>query len=172
MDVLVIVLRIVHIFSGIFWVGFGLFNFFYFQPAIRATGAEGMAVMQHLNQKTNLMPTVYLAATLTFLSGLGLFWPLAVSMPSTLHSSYGIVISVGSLSGIIAWLHAIFLVRKIISKIQVLGGQIQSQEGPPTPDQQSEMDALASRLNRAGKMVIVFMVIAVFGMSIAQYVNF
>jgi uncharacterized membrane protein len=172
MDVLVIVLRIVHIFSGIFWVGFALFNFFYFQPAIRATGAEGMAVMQHLNQKTKLMPTVYLAATLTFISGLTLFWPLAVSIPSSLHSSYGIVISVGSLSGIIAWILAIFLVRKVISKIQDLGIEIQTQEGPPTADQQSQMNALAARLNTAGKTVITFMVLAVLGMSTAQYANF
>jgi uncharacterized membrane protein len=49
---LIIILRIIHIFSGVFWVGVSFFNIGFLQPTIRATGAEGQAVMRRLSQKT------------------------------------------------------------------------------------------------------------------------
>ena len=45
MAILIIVLRIIHIFSGVFWVGFAFFNIGFLQPTVKATGAEGQKTM-------------------------------------------------------------------------------------------------------------------------------
>ena len=68
MTTLIILLRIIHIFGGAFWIGVGLFNIGFLIPTIKATGPEGQKVMQHLTQKTRFQTMVYTAATLTNLS--------------------------------------------------------------------------------------------------------
>jgi len=67
---LMIVLRVIYIFAGAFWVGVSFFNIYFLQPTVRATGAEGSKVMQHLTRGTRFATTVYAAATLNMLSGL------------------------------------------------------------------------------------------------------
>jgi hypothetical protein len=74
LGILIIVLRVIHIFSGVFWVGFAFFNYGFLQPTVKATGAEGQKTMQYLTQKTRLLSAVYATATLTMLSGLILYW--------------------------------------------------------------------------------------------------
>ncbi len=77
MSYLMIALRIIHILSGVIWVGGGFFNMLFLQPAIRATGADGQKVMRHLMQKTRMRATTYTASTLTALSGLTIYWILS-----------------------------------------------------------------------------------------------
>ncbi len=48
MNIGVILLRIVHIFAGVFWVGGGIFMFAYIEPAVKATAPAGQKFMQYL----------------------------------------------------------------------------------------------------------------------------
>lgn len=166
MNTVMIIFRVIHIFSGVFWVGFAITNFFFLRPAIKATGSDGQTVMQHLGGKTRMMTTVYIAATLTLISGLGMFHPVM----SLMHTGYGMAISVGSLAGIVAWILAIFVIRSLINQTQQLGQTFMSQEGPPSEDQLAQMEILGSRIDNFGKVAIGFMVIALLGMSTAQYI--
>ncbi len=166
MNTVMIVLRIIHIFCGVFWIGFAITNFFYLQPAIKATGADGQSVIRYLGSKTKMMSTVYWAATLTLISGLGMFHPIVALM----NTGYGMAISIGAMAGTIAWVLVIFVVRNIINQTQKLGMTIGSQEGPPSQDQLTQVETLGLRLNLFGKVVIGFMVISLLGMSVAQYV--
>jgi uncharacterized membrane protein len=172
MNTLIIILRIIHIFGGVFWVGVSLFNVGFLQPAVRATGAEGQAVMRYLTQKTRLLMTTYSAATLTLLAGLILYWIVSGFRLSFLTSGYGLTLTIGAIAGIIAWILAMFVVRGIFSQMQGIGQAIQAQGGPPTPQQMTEMQALGARLVKVGQIGVVFMVIALLGMSAARYVTF
>jgi len=161
-------LRIIHIFSGVFWVGFAIFNIGFLQPAVKATGAEGQKVMQYLAGKTRLMPAIYMAATLTMLSGLIMYWPMAGS-GSFMKTGYGQVITLGSMAGIIAWLIAVFVIRGIFTGMAVIGKEIDSQEGPANQDQIAKMQSLGARLGKFGHIALIFMVIALLAMAIARY---
>ncbi len=172
MNALLIVLRIVHIISGVFWVGVSFFNIGYLQPTVRATGAEGQKVMQHLTQHTRLTSQVYAAATLNLVSGLLLYWLVPGFKLSVLSSGYGLTLTAGALAGIIAWVVAIFVIRGILSQMQALGRAIQAQGGPPTPDQVGAMQALGTRLTIVGRWGVILMIVALIGMSAAQYASF
>jgi uncharacterized membrane protein len=172
MNSIIIILRIIHIFGGIFWVGVSFFNIGFLQPAVRATGAEGQAVMRHLTQKTRLLLTTYTASTLTLLSGLILYWIVSGFQWSFLLSGYGLTLTIGGVAGIVAWLFALIVVRGIFSQMQRIGQEIQAQGAPPTPQQMSEMQALGARLVKVGQIALVFMIVAVLGMSAARYVTF
>ena len=172
MATLMIVLRIVHIFSGMFWVGFAFFNIGFLQPTVRATGPQGQATMQYLTQKTRLLSTVYATATLTMLSGLLMYWILFGFRVSALLSGRGLVLTVGGIAGVIAWIYAVVVIRGIFNRMQAIGQGIQAQGGPPTPEQAGDLQELAARLNWIGQVALGFLVIALLGMSIAQYAPF
>jgi len=172
MVILIIVLRVIHIFSAVFWVGFGLININFLQPTVKALGPDGQKFMQHLTQKTKLLNSVYTAATLTILSGSVLYYIVTGFSFDFIASGYGIVLSIASISGIIGWFIAVFIVRSIFGEMKVVGGQIQASGNPPTPEQAGQMHALAGRLGVVGKVAITFMLIALLGMSIARYVSF
>jgi hypothetical protein len=89
-----------------------------------------------------------------------------------LTSGYGLTLTIGAIAGIIAWILAMFVVRGIFSQMQGIGQAIQAQGGPPTPQQMTEMQALGARLVKVGQIGVVFMVIALLGMSAARYVTF
>jgi hypothetical protein len=166
-----LVLRVIHIFSGVFWVGFSFFNVGFMQPTIAAVGAEGQKVMGYLTQKTRLLTTVYVTATLTMLAGLIMLWLISGLQLSFLRSGYGLILSLGGLAGIIAWVIGLFWIRGIINRMGSLGRAI-SAGGPPTPEQAGEMSSLVAQLGTAGRVGVIFMVLALLGMSIASYLPF
>ena len=172
MGILIMILRVIHIFSGVFWVGFGFFNIAFLQPTVQATGAEGQKTMQHLTQKTRLLSTVYATATLTMLSGLLMYWILSGFRLSFLRSGYGLVLTVGGIAGVIAWIFAVVMIRGIFDQMQTIGQEIQAQGSPPTPEQATRMQALVARLGKLGQVALVFLVIALLGMATAQYAPF
>lgn len=169
---LIIVLRIIHIFCGVFWVGFGFFNVFFLQPTIKSVGPEGQKVMQHLTQKTRLLNTVYSAATLTLLSGFGLYWFVSGFDITFIASAYGKVLTAASIAGIIGWYLAVFIISSIFRKMKIIGGQIQAAGTPPTPEQAHQMQLLVGQLGKMGKITVFFLIIALLGMSFARYSNF
>ena len=151
MNLLMIVLRIIHIFCGVFWVGFAFFNIGFLQPTVRATGAEGQAVMRHLAQRTRLLNTVYATATLTMLSGLLMYSALFSFNMAFLSSGYGLVLTIGSIAGIIAWVYALFTIRGIFRDMGVIGKAIQAQGGPPTTEQAGALQVLGRACRRRAR---------------------
>lgn len=172
MNSLMIILRLIHIFTGVFWVGVAFFNIYYLQPTIRQTGAEGQKVMRHLMQRTRFTSASYGSATLTMLSGLIMYWIISRFRLSFLSSGYGLVLTIGSIAGLIAWFVVIVFLRKNFNKITIIGEQIQAQGGPPTAEQATQMQTLGSQLTKIGQINIVLMSIALIGMSTAQYTIF
>ena len=169
MAILIIILRIIHIFSGMFWVGFAFFNIGFLQPTVKATGPEGQKTMQYLTQKTRLLLTVYTTATFTMLSGVIMYWIISGFRLTFLRSGYGLVMTIGSIAGIIAWIYAVVVIRGIFKGMQTIGQQIQAQGSPPTPEQATQMQALAARLGKVGKVALIFLIISLLGMATARY---
>lgn len=169
---LMIILRVIHIFAGAFWVGVSFFNIYFLQPTVRATGAEGSKVMQHLTRGTRFTSTVYAAATLNMLSGLIMYWVISGFDISFLSSGYGLVLTIGAIAGLVAWLVAILVIRDVLKRMAGIGQQIQAQRSPPSPDQSAQLGALGARLMSVGQANLVFMTISLLGMSVAQYAAF
>ena len=69
MIALIIILRIVHIFAGIFWAGVAFLNAFILQPGVGRMGPEGGPFMQTFMRVTSLSRYVSAAALLATASG-------------------------------------------------------------------------------------------------------
>lgn len=172
MLLLIIVLRVIHIFCGVFWVGFGMFNVIFLQPTVKALGADGQKIMQYLTQKTRFQMTVYTAATLTVLSGIALYWILTGFNHAFISSGYGVVLTSAGVSGIIGWFIAVIFISRIFNKMKVIGGQIQASGNPPSPEQAAQLQSLVVRLGSLGKVAMIFILVALLGMSFARFVPF
>ena len=153
MNILMITMRAVHVLSGIFWVGTTFFMLLFLEPAIRAAGKAGSAVMGRLS--TTKFPIVYVIDSNVF----QISW--IVSPP-------GIVLTVGALAGILAALEGIFVQSPATARMVALQKEIQAAGGPPSPAQVDEMQLLTGKIARASRLSAVLMVIAVLGMTSAR----
>src|SRR2546423_15153977 len=68
-----LVLRLVHILSGIMWVGSGMYTSFFLVPALSSSPAVMGQVMQGL-QRRRVLLVLQIVGGLTILSGLRLLW--------------------------------------------------------------------------------------------------
>ena len=99
-DLLVVVLRLVHIVCGVLWVGFAVFTGLLLMPALQDVGADGGKVVAAL-QRRGLMTIMPLLAFGTLISGLWLYArDSAGFQPSFMTSSVGLTFGLGGLAAI------------------------------------------------------------------------
>ncbi len=165
-----ILLRLVHVVSAIFWAGSVMYLALFILPAVRALGPDGGKFMQQLSN-TNKMPTVMtIAGTLTVLAGLLLIERLSGGFEGAWFGTpHGIVISTGATLAIIAYCIGIFVNRPTVEGIAAIGKATAEKGGPPSPEQMAELQKLRAKLFSAINMTAYLVLGAAIAMSIARY---
>ena len=168
---LIIIMRLVHVFAGVAWAGGAFLLAGFVTPAVQRSGPTGGQVMRQMSDPGKLSPYFTVAALLTTLSGLYLFdvrsghfnmaW---ISTPT------GIALSIGALAGILAFLHGAFATGPLTKKMASLGQELATSDGPPAPEKLAEMGQLQEKLARNGRITALLLLIAVGGMSLTGYV--
>lgn len=74
MNILIIVLRLLHILAGVFWVGAAILNTFFLAPTMVATAEAGQKFVAHLVSKARLSARVTVASYITVIAGSILYW--------------------------------------------------------------------------------------------------
>lgn len=74
MDIYLILLRIVHIFAGMFWVGAAIINSAFLLTAASSSGAQGHKFLQNLMVRGRFPIAIAVSAMLTILAGSLLYW--------------------------------------------------------------------------------------------------
>jgi hypothetical protein len=169
MDALIIVMRIVHIFCGVFWAGTIFFIVLFLQPAIKASGPAGGQVMQRL-VAARVLTIVPVFALLTVLSGLWLIWRVSGGGSAEwMGSRHGIALSIGGASAILGFALGLTVMRPSTLRAMAIGQAAQAAGGPPTPEQQAQMQALQKRARSSAVGVAHLLAIAVIAMAVARY---
>lgn len=172
MDLLMILLRIVHIFSGIFWAGGAIINVGILSPAVEAGGLDGAKFRQFLFSKTKFSKWMGITSTLTLLSGLVLYWILYQFRVSALDSPYVLVLTIGAFFGIISWVHGSLMIGRMAGMLGKIQNEIAAGGKPPSSEQVKVLQELGTKMNLHSQIGSVLIALAVLGMSIAQYVYF
>src|SRR5688572_115483 len=103
MNAELLVLRLVHIVGGIFWVGSGLFTSLFLLPALARSGPAAGAVMAGL-QRRRLFTALPAVAVLTMLSGLRLMWIVSAGFSASwLASATGGTYAASGAAAIVAF---------------------------------------------------------------------
>jgi uncharacterized membrane protein len=172
MNYLMISMRIIHIFAGVFWAGTSFFMLSFVAPSVIATGAEGQKFMQQLAFRTRFTTAMMAVAILSVLSGLVMYWEIFEFRLNALSTGYGLMLTLGAIAGFIGFLTGYFMQNRTTGKMKTISNSIVTSGGPPTPEQQAEMKSLSETVSRGSQITSVFLALALLGMSIAQYVYF
>ncbi len=157
------VLRFVHIFAAIFWVGTTLFMVFFLEPTVRALGPEGGRFMQRLLGGTRFSLAIAAAGWITILAGLLLYWPMTDFAPPIIFDAR-LPLTLGALAGIASGVVGTAMQGRASARLQALGREIAAGGGPPQPAQMAEMQQLQATLRTGGRLSAALMVLAVIGM--------
>lgn len=170
MDAYMVVLRIVHIVAGAFWVGSAIVVFRFLQPAARELGPAASPLMMNLSQKRRLPDITLGAAGLTVLAGLLMYWRVSDGLdPDWIGSAPGLAITLGALAAIAAVSLGASVVRPSMLAAGAIGQEVAASGGPPTPEQSARIQALQGKVRSAGNVIVPLLVFAVAAMAAARY---
>ena len=166
MDYLKIVLRLIHIFSGVFWVGGALFLGFFVNPSVQATADSGQKFMAYLMTKSGLTLRITAAAFLTVLAGGWLYWIDSGSLTSVwMHSATGWGFGIGGIFGIIG-----FIFGSMVGRYSSTLGKIASQiQGKPTPEQMNQIQTIQKQLSSVSTIDTIALILSLICMATARY---
>ena len=103
MDILYIVLRVLHIFGGIFWAGATTAFVLFVSPAAAQTAPESNKFMANLTTNQSLPTWLSAAAGVNVLAGITLFWLDSGGLSAAwFNRAYALSFTVGALAGLAA----------------------------------------------------------------------
>jgi uncharacterized membrane protein len=167
MDVLL--LRLIHIGAGAFWVG-SVFTFFLFvQPAAVAVGPEATKFTYQLIHHRRLPIVILAAAITTVLAGI---WLLLITSngldPDLLFNESRLGYTVGGVAAILTLGVGALYVFPRTRIVERTLGQLIAEARPPTPDEQQTLARAGSESRRAGWIVLAGLTIAAASMATAS----
>jgi uncharacterized membrane protein len=167
-----LVLRLLHIVLGVFWVGSVTMLTLFLLPSLGAAGPAGGAVMQQLTQVRRLPVWMMAAAILTVLSGLGLYWHDSAGFSSStwLASGSGRTFGLGGVLAIVAVVIGMAVNNPAGKKLGAMMAQVQAAGRPPSPEEAATIQRLQARLAKAAVTVTVLLLLATAAMALARYV--
>ena len=171
-DAYMVTLRIVHILTGVIWVGSLFVVVVFVQPSAATLGPAGMPFMSELRRR-RFVDVVFVDAVFTVVAGSFLYWHnwhTYATFGDWIGSSFGVWLTVGALLAISGLVVAATLTRATIARLVSLGKHIAQSDGPPTPETAGRIGALQHRLVIAERVSFSLVLLAVVAMSSARYI--
>ena len=167
MDFVRLLLRIIHIGGGVFWVGGTLVMTFFIGPTIGATGEAGQKFVGHLMNKLKFSNIMATAAGLTILAGAILYGLDARASAAWPTRGFGLGLSIGAIFALIGFVFGLMIGRTTKAMAQ-LGGQMQ---GKPSPEQVTQMQTIRKRQATYSTISALALILATIIMAIARYLG-
>ena len=163
------VLRVIHIFAAVTWVGGGIFLVSVLTPTVQAAGPDGGRFMLRMAGYGRLGRMLMVSSITTVLAGALLFWSTSGGLnPAWLTTPQGIFLTIGAIIGIVAMLHGAFATGPIVRKLGVVANDILARQGPPPPELMQEAQALGAKLGSGAAVSVTMAALALFFMAAAQ----
>ena len=168
MDILL--LRLIHIGTGAFWVG-AVFTFFLFvQPAAVAIGPDATKFTYQLLHHRRLPAVILAAAVTTVLAGI---WLLVITSngldPDLLFEVSRLGYTIGGVAAILTLGIGGLYVFPRTKVVEGTIGRLVTEGRPPTPEEQQTLARVGGESRRAGWWVILGLTVAVLAMATARY---
>lgn len=170
MDPLFLLMRILHVFLGVFWAGTMIFVATLLMPSVRDSAPEGAKVMLALMRRgyMNILPV---AALLTLLSGFWLYWNLMTTIgPIWAGSMSARVYGVGALAALAGFALGISVLRPNGKKMQgLMESAASTPEGPARAAIVEQMTAPRAKMATTAPWVAALLAVATICMAVARY---
>jgi uncharacterized membrane protein len=166
----ILLLRLIHIGAGVFWVG-SVFTFLLFvQPAAVAVGPDATRFTFQLLHHRRLGVAILGAAVVAVVAGL---WLLIITSngldPDLLFSESRLGYTVGGVAAILTLAVGGLYVFPRTTIIERTLGRLLAEGRPPTPEEQALLGRTGRELRVAGWVVLIGLAVAVIAMATARY---
>lgn len=163
-----LLLRLVHVLCGTFWVGSGVYTGVFLAPALASSGVNAGQVFAAL-AKRRLFATLPVVALLTMLSGFRLLWIAAGgSLGAYAASGSGRAYMWSGFAAVVAFVLSLVVSRPAAVRIGQLTAAMQS----ATADRGSlerQVAALQRRASISSATALTLLALCAAGMSIGRY---
>lgn len=170
MDPVFLLMRLLHVVVGVFWVGTIMFAATLMMPSMRDAGPEGGKVMLALLRR-GYLTILPVAALVTIVSGLWLYMAVMKNAgPAWAGSMAARVYGVGAITALIAFGLGIFIMRPNGQKVRAIMEALPST--PEGPARTALMDKLALPRQKTAAIapwIAGLLTIATICMAVARY---
>jgi hypothetical protein len=168
----IILLRLLHVVSGVFWAGAVFFIASYLIPSVRDAGPDGAKVMQAL-QRRHVLEIIPAAAVLTILTGFMMYWRDAAGQAQWFRTPMAVTLGLGAVSAILGFVIGVLVMRASTIRAGVLAGSLGTlPQGPEKDARAAEVQRLRMRAASSARWVAALLGVAVACMAVARYVRF
>jgi uncharacterized membrane protein len=167
-----IVLRIVHVLGGIFWVGSGLFTSFFLVPALGRLGPASAGPVMGALQQRRLFTVLPVVAVLTILSGARLLQIVSGGFsPVYFDSRPGQTFLWSGIAAVIAFLLSLLVARPAMVRMGQLSASMATMAEAERGAHSAEIGRLRRRSGLASTAATVLLISAAIGMAVARYLG-
>jgi uncharacterized membrane protein len=171
MSIELLVLRLIHVLCGIFWVGSALFTGLFLFPALATPGVQSGPVFGALRQR-GLMTALPIAALLTIGSGIRLMALASAAFSGAWFTTLpGRTYAAAGFAAIIAFLISLTVARPAGIKAARLAASIADAPAEQRAALGAQAASLRQRSAVASAIVLALLIFAAAGMSVARYLR-
>ena len=165
-----LVLRLVHVLGGVFWVGAMMYNAFFLMPTIAQAGPAAAGPIIAGFQQRKLFVWLPIVAILTMLAGVRLMMIQSANFSSAYFGTpMGRTYLAGGAMAIIAFAIGFAVNRPAMTRMSELGAAMASANDSAKAAMQGEMAMLRKR-SGVGTVVVTWLLIgAAAAMAVARY---
>jgi uncharacterized membrane protein len=165
-----LVLRLFHIIASVCWAGGAFIYFLFVEPTAKALAPAGMQFVQHMVTKRRYSIFMAISSSLTVLSGALLLWQDGSGQwLAWVKTGPGLGFALGSAVGVFVYFIGMFGVKPRAERMAVIGKEIETTGGPPTPAQGTELQKLDKEMATLGIADFVLVALSLGLMATARY---
>ena len=169
---MVVALRIIHILAGVFWVRSVLFATLLLTPALKASGPAAGTVMNQLVGARRMPIYMMASGLLTMAAGIWLLLIDSAMQPGVwMRSGTGMTFSMGGGLAILAFVVGMAVNMPASQRLAAIGSAVAARGGPPTAEEQAQIQKYQGRMSTASKIVAFLLVLCTIAMAVARYVQ-
>jgi len=168
--IVTLVLRLLHILAGSFWVGVALLMAGFLIPTVRETGPAGGRFMEHLMRRRRLAVFLGIAMLLTVLSGFAMYGRLvAATHGAWAGTPPGIAYGVGGLAAVLGAVLGMGITGSAGRRMATIIQSLPAAGAAASAEQQVEIERLRERMLLGARITAGLLLIAASAMAIARY---
>jgi uncharacterized membrane protein len=169
----VLILRLVHIFAGVLWVGAAILYFFYIGPTVKDIGPAGGKFMVDFIERRRYPVFMAVVSTLTIVSGVPLFLNTSGGLQSSwMRSGPGLGFTIGSVVPLAVYVIGFLMIKPRAERMGSLSEEIGISGGAPTDIQAAELSKLESESTKIELVEFILLSVSMITMATARYWNF
>jgi hypothetical protein len=170
MDLVLIVLRIVHVGSSMAWFGGALMGSFFLSPTAKALGPAGGPFMSHLVKVRRMGVYFPIVAGLSVISGAALIWRDSNGLdPAWITSPTGLAFTIGGLAAIAAFVGGMILIGPSVAAQAAVQKELGASGGAPTEAQRERLERADRRMQLADRIDLPLILVAGLMMAVGRY---